>query len=392
MDDIRIAILGDEVGIRNAKRSLKCPQLVGAIYVYDNNLICNGKSDFLEGWDIIIVSFDVPGYSDRLIPIIEDYLSGRNVLIFDYYKLRQANIPFMNVDLVMKNPYHESYDGLILGISHSEWGIIADRLKPGDFAKLSVAGQDIFYNYKTLEYCFENYRDKIARLNTVFIDMYDYSYFNYDASITKKIVNYLGCGGFNAAPHNFERNIDYPGCDYEDLLIQISDVLYGNLDNGAMDAWDMLFETDLGKLYEDRYFGKNDYRFRFDIVTDEQIDAFKIGRYTKERYQETIDENKKYFGMLLDKLIELNPEVKIYLIMMPRYEGVWDKEEAMLSYWKDFFYDTLSEFGQKYKFEFLDYSRDEIGRRRVYYQDEAHFNFLGAMKFTDMLNKKLKGQ
>lgn len=390
MNEIRIAILGDEAGVRNVQLALKYPQMIGATYIYDNDLFSSGPSDFLEEWDVIIVAFDATFYSDHIIPIIYGVIHPEKTLVLDFYQVRRFKVPFMNVDLVMNNAYHTAYDGLIFGISHSEWGIIADRLKPGNFAKLSVPSQDIYYNFKTLEYCCDKYFNKIAGLNTVIFDMYDYSYFNYDASMTDTIANYMGCGGFYKDPHNFEKNIDYPGWNYWGLAGEVKKLVLGDVEQEILDIWDMLFVDDMARLYDSKYCGTNDFRLRFDIVSDEQVDSFKIGSYTRERFMNTIEENKQYFERMLYKLYEINPEVKIYLVMMPRYEGVWEKEQSMVYSWKDFFYDTLNEMRERHSFEILDFIRDDIKKTRAYYQDATHFNFLGAMKFTDLLNERLK--
>lgn len=389
MDEIRIAIIGDEAGVRNVRRALKYPQMVGATYIYGNDLFSTESSDFLKGWDIIVVAFEAIGYSEHIIPIIEGCSRDGSTLILDFYWVRKIKTPFMNVDLVMNNAYHEAYDGLIFGISHSQWGIITDRLNSGNFAKLSVPSQDIYYNYKTLEYCCEYYFDKIAGLKTVIYDMYDYSYFNYDASMTDTIANYVGCGGYHKDPHNFAKNIDYPGWNYWGLVGDVKKLVLGDVEQAILDIWDMLFVEDTGKLFDSKYCGSNDFRYRFDIVSDEQVDSYKIGSYTRERFNDTIEENKKYFDMMLDKLYEINPEVKVFLVMMPRYEGVWEKEETMVASWKDFFYDTLNEMRERHSFEILDFIRDDIRKNRAYYQDTTHFNFLGAMKFTDMLNERI---
>ena len=73
--------------------------------------------------------------------------------------MSKAYIPAMRADRVMTNPLYAEYEGLILGISHAEVGIAANRMT-GNWANLAVSSQDIFYNYKTLEYCIGKYWEK----------------------------------------------------------------------------------------------------------------------------------------------------------------------------------------------------------------------------------------
>nr|WP_297705514.1 hypothetical protein [uncultured Butyrivibrio sp.] len=385
-----MAIIGDRAGISTAINAMKYPQLVGAKYIYDNDLIRNAENSLFDGWDIIIVAFEEGDYADRIIQLINAYRDGDSFIVIDYCKLKRACRPFMNADVVMNNHHYAEYDGVILGISHAEMGILPERLGIGGFANLAVSGQDIYYNYKTMDYCFNTYFDKVKNIRTAIIDMYDYSYFNYDASVTKKIINYLGCGGYNKESHNYERNIDCQGEAFNEMVDRIQKYLKPGYDDELLDVWNMLFETnDLSKIYGSEYLGVQDIKQRIDIVSDENIQQFHIGRYTQQRFEETINENKIYFELLLELLHSINSDINIYLTLLPRFSGVWDKEEILIREWKPFFYELISEYKAKYRFEFFDYCRHEIGKRRELYQDEAHFNFLGAMKFTDMLREDI---
>ena len=57
MDAIKVAVIGDREGVEIASRAIKYPQLVGASYVYNNEMIRSVGSDFLDGWDIIVTAF-----------------------------------------------------------------------------------------------------------------------------------------------------------------------------------------------------------------------------------------------------------------------------------------------------------------------------------------------
>lgn len=390
MEQIKLAVIGDQAGIKDVFNSLKYPQLVGKVFYYDNEMLRTVGGDFLDGWDIIIVAFKESGYAEKLIPIIKLYINNPSVVILDYYKLRWASRPLMNVDVAMNNSYVDEYSGVILGISHGELAILPERLNMGDFANLAVSSQDIYYNLKSLEYCLDKYPAKIAHLKTAIIDLFDYSYFNYDASMTSKIMFYLSSGGYNMDQHNFAKNKDYKTEQYEDLVNKIRHIWKLDYSDDLISIWDTLFEADdLSKLYGSKYMSFNDISRRCDIVSDEQIERFKLGRYTYKWFDETISENKQYFERILEILNNINPAIKVYLVLIPRYAGVWEKEEHLLEFWKEPFYKILDEMSKKYSFEILDYVRNDFAKNRVYYQDEAHLNFLGAMKFTDMLLKDM---
>lgn len=84
----------------------------------------------------------------------------------------------------MADPFHTHYNGMVLEISHAEVGILPKALN-GDFCNLAVSSQDIYYNMKTLKYCIDNYPNKIQDLQYLIFEMYDYTYFNYDVSLSK---------------------------------------------------------------------------------------------------------------------------------------------------------------------------------------------------------------
>ena len=193
MDVLKIGIIGDKEGIRNVYNAIRYPQLIGASYVYDNEMIEKAETGFLDGWEIIVVAFVNGTLGEAIIPIIKLY-RGNSAVILDYYKLRQVSRPRLVADIAMNNPYYENYEGLILGMSHAEVGIIPGRLQLGNVANLAVPSQDLYYNLKTFEYCLSNYPEKISGIRNVIIDMYDYSYFNFDSSMVAKFMNFLGCG------------------------------------------------------------------------------------------------------------------------------------------------------------------------------------------------------
>ena len=90
----------------------------------------------------------------------------------------------------MLNPSHDSYDGVILGLSNVEVGVIPSQFKAA-FCNLAVSSQDIYYNLKTLEYCYENYYEKLKNLKYAIVDLHDYNYFNFDTSLSNSAVKYL---------------------------------------------------------------------------------------------------------------------------------------------------------------------------------------------------------
>ncbi|WP_022773670.1 hypothetical protein [Butyrivibrio sp. AE2015] len=384
MADIRVAVIGDREGIDIANRAMKYPQLIGASYIYNDEMIRNVGSDFLDGWDIIVTAFSNINLGISIENIIKQYRAG-SAVILDFFKLRQVSRPMIAADTAMTNPYYDCYEGIIMGLSHAEMGILPDRLGLGNVANLAVSSQDLYYNYVTLEYCYTKYYEKIKNIKSAVIDMYDYSYFNFDSSKSAKIMNFIGCGGYNKDKHNFDENKEYKGTEFERLVSAVEDYWKLGYDDEALEIWSMLFDTDMSKLFENRYMNVNNISQRVSIVSDEQIEKFTLGRYTQQLFEKTIAENKECFVKIMELLYRINPDIQIYLTLLPRYEGVWQKEEILFSKWKEKFYEIIDGYKAKYKYEMFDYTRNDIGKHRESYFDDSHFNFFGAMKFTDML-------
>lgn len=360
------------------------------IVVIDNHFgpeVIDGEVLKKYDWVILCVETDV------LRKNIYEMLSqamGDDSRILDFYALYRFMVPQMNVDCVMKNPLVDEYQGMILGLSHSEVGILP-RLLEGNWANLSVSSQDLFYSVKTLEHCLTNYFDKIKNLKYVVLDMYDYSYFNYDLSRGKNILSYVGWGGYYLDGHNFALNKNI-NCSFEDAVLKImGQSRFVHVSEEKLRCFGLLF----GNVHE-----KTSYRdwmtpwnvgsmlYRFKMLDANSVlnlsDASKNSIVSK-KFEDTIEENIALFDILLDALYSINPEMKVFVTLIPRYIGSYRKNAEAYSTWKNMFYETIKSFNDKYSFEFLDFTEDEISHHKEYYQDESHFNYWGAVKFTEKL-------
>ena len=97
------------------------------------------------------------------------------------------------VDKVMYNSKDEKVDGVILGLSHALFGINPTYL-PGVWKNLAMPGEDLYCHYKILRKCVDCYFDRIKDLKYAVLDMYDYTVFNYDVSLSKNMLEYLSRG------------------------------------------------------------------------------------------------------------------------------------------------------------------------------------------------------
>ncbi|MBO7179407.1 MAG: hypothetical protein J6V78_03600 [Clostridia bacterium] len=307
--------------------------------------------------------------------------------IISFWQLYKAGLPTRVCDRIMLNPSHDSYDGVILGLSNVEVGIIPSQLK-ATFCNLAVSSQDIYYNLKTLEYCYENYYEKLKNLKYAIVDLHDYNYFSFDTSMSTSALKYLGFGGYNLDAHNFANNKNVEG-EYSNYVERIENLKFDGLNEVNVAQW----SVDFADVYElDDYAGFAsvfvDLSKRKSIVTDQQIAAYKYDRSNVVQiFDKTVKKNVEYLEKLLQLLVKINPEIKIYLTVLPKFVEVEAKDAPQLLKHKNLFYEIVENLSKKFTFEFLDFKKiSEIMYKRNYFFDANHLNYFGAIKLTDEIN------
>lgn len=386
MVELNVVLLGGKKEIEFIEKRVKYPQLISSVHEWDEKLFQNVERDFFDSIDVLILAFEISVLASKVKKIIDEISVGRDIIVIDFYSFRWDIAPLMKADLLMGNPAIDHYDGIISGISHSEVGIIPERLDGGEFANLAVSSQDLYYNYKMLEYCLQKYPEKIGKIHTAVIDMYDYSYFNYDTSLTKQLSLYLGFGGYNKDEHNFERNHNYKGISYEEIVNLVKQDQLKGITSDRLSVWEMLFGDCIYDCFESSELMTRHLQYRTGVVSDSECEEFFLRSVADHCFEDTVRENTEILRKILALLASINPSIRIILVTIPRYEGAWHKEEAMRKNWKDRFESIVDGLAKEIPFEYYDLSRHEIATHRAYFNDPAHFNCYGAMKFTDLLN------
>ena len=387
---INIAVIGDEKGTAEAVKSIKFPEIISSVIIWeDESFYRDFDPDSLCGADILLTAFY---YKTAASQLISDFLSSAIGIpathIWDYYKLTEACSPSMKAEKRLQSlPPGESTDGIILGISHGETGIIADRFTPGHFLNLAVSSSDIYSNYKTLELCCDCYGDRIRALKHLIFEIYDYSYFNYDVSMSSRYPAFLLWGGYDKDEHNLSKNPGYT-MSFKELMDGINRSRYEGISQTSMEVWKMIRSDYVpGERYEERFI---EPRLRFEVVDDEKNSRFKIGSYASKEFSETIRENTEYFKKMLELAYGINDSMNIHVLVMPRFAGAYNIEKDMLSMWKDPFYATIKELQQAFPFTFTDFVGSDFSKEPRHFYDAEHLNIYGAIKFSDMLNEMIR--
>ena len=387
--------------VGNLKDSLLCIKQLeknGANFALAEEFL-NGEPceyDTISVFDVKEEQFDLFVVSEKnaapIADMLKTELSVKAEKILPFWQLYKASLPERICDRVMLDPRYDSYDGVILGLSNVEVGILSDRLK-AKFCNLAVSSQDIYYNLKTLEYCCENYYEKLKTLKYAIIDLHDYNYFNYDNSKSVSAIKYLGFGGYNLDEHNFKKNKNYQG-DYSSYVETLEKLKLEGVNEIAVANWAVNF-PDVHELNNFESFRPacSDLTLRKAVVTDEQINSYAYERGSIVKiFDQTVKENQKHLEDTLKLLYKINPEMKIYFTVMPKFVEVEALDANNLYKHKKIFFDTVDKMVSKYNAEFFNFkTTTDIMYSRNYFFDAIHLNYYGAIKVTDEINKRIFG-
>lgn len=309
------------------------------------------------------------------------YISEQKIL--DFWQMYNAIIPVRRVDRVLMNPCITAYEGLILGISHAEVGLISDLFKV-PFANLAVSSQDIYYNLKALKYAVEKYGYKLQNVKYVILDMYRYNFFNFDVSRTSYAMNYYRWSGVFDDAHHFNES------ECELLEKSILDKRLQGITEHKWNLWEDIF-CDVHQMDGYRNFVTwRDIYLRNKIVEDKDVLEFDFNKsIVRERFEHTIQENIGYFKQLLLLIKELWPEAKILALSMPQYELNLKRSETFYAGWKQEFLKIIREMQKIIAFEYVDYTNHDIAKQKHYWYDYGHLNYAGAVRFTQEINELL---
>ena len=132
----------------------------------------------------------------------------------------------------------------------------------------------------------------------------------------------------------------------------------------------------------------SDLSQRKNVVNDKQIDSYEYNRASiVQVFEKTVKENKKHLEALFNLLFKINPKIKIYLTVLPKYVEVEALDAKQLYKHKAVFFGAVNELKSKFNFEFIDFkTSSDIMYNRKYFFDANHLNYYGAMRLTKELN------
>lgn len=299
------------------------------------------------------------------------------------------------VDKVMYCTDSEKIEGIILGLSHALFGINPDYL-PGKWKNLAVPGEDLYYHYQVLKKCVNSYSNTIKNLQYAIIDMYDYPVFNYDISLSKNIIDYWSMGGYIEDLHHFDKNKNFDRNVEEE--IKKRGFYYSITDERKFQFADKLFdiriiEHEIEYLYMNEPSGNDGFRdyplsLKLDkIISNEPWLPCNLFYMGGKRYPETIKENTIILEEIIKLLKQINPKIKIYFLLLPRFEKIEKYHARILDWEKEEFENIMDHYLKDAYCYYFDFKQcTAINSNRYFFWDAAHLNYMGGIAFTELVH------
>lgn len=361
-------------------------EIIGYTDSYAKLEIFHGRP-FFEVKEIPQISFDylIITMSDRKVS-----LKVKETLIKEYQIPENKIIPYSAImetqHWKIKSRLYDSREirGIILGNSHAAYGFLEDYLEI-PFMNLAIPSQDIFCSCATMDKLLEmrlGVEKKCIGESIQFIvfDLYDYVTFNVDTSQLSVALNYIRHGGM-LIEHNYMHNKNGSGNFVEDCRSELGILVEKN-----EDLSNEIFIND----YDGFQFSNEQW---WHIENNERITWEELnGDPICNIYDATIQENKTVLNSILNKMVKMNPDIKIVFTLIPRYKSMEEiqREMVVMKRWKKYFEKYVAQLCRKYSAIFLNYKYEtKISENHMFYGDPAHLNTSGAMALTSILNQDL---
>lgn len=337
--------------------------------------------------DIVIIGIRDSGIRGFVRRLLGELLGVTKVI--DFYLVYEALLPFMKVDRVMTDPDYHEYRGVILGLSHAEVGIIQDLLKV-PMANLAVSSQDLFYNFATLKYVIEKYSDRFRKMEYLILDMYNYNYFNFDVSLSKFATEYWLRNNGLFEEHNYSHNTNFEN-NFSEIKHHFISKHFNGITEDYVELWNTIFDINKNRQLRSRHYKTCiDIYKRCQCLNKEILDNFDYyPSVVMKRFDDTVDENIVIFNSLMEYANELNPDIKIYVMLMPISKKAWERGRSQYQEWKPEFERIIRNSEECFRFTYFDWLQSDLSFKDVYWQDTEHLNYYGAICFSKYLNNQL---
>lgn len=275
-----------------------------------------------------------------------------------------------------------SYDGIMIGMSHLENGIMLDRMN-GNFAKIGIPSIDIYYICRIVQLLVKE--NRLRGLKQIIFEL-PYYMFNWDISRSTKIIERFPIAYYFGDYHHFGEN--------KDEKIKLDHMLILN----SVMKKKMIKEKDYAtKCYVDVSDGWKKYNELsvnntiFSNIKTSVLEWEEQRKLCEKEYHiwtkmhgNTIEENKSEWKKMIMMLSKKYPNIKIYVAVFPQNPYFVKCHKDEIRRMRAVFYKFVN---CENKVKIIDH----FGYYLPFwcFRDECHLNELGACVYSRILNKEL---
>lgn len=352
-------------------------------------------------FDYIVITARDRGVRDSIIKTIDNKGISKEKII-SFFEIFHED----KISKVMRLNMHTKYDGVIIGLSHAAYGINPKYLS-GNWVNLATTSEDIYYHNEVLKKCFYLYKRNFDALKYIIIDMYDYSFFSVDTSMSAFALPYWIFGGVPDI-HNYNLNFCYGNDIDAELAEKFKEypAYYPYRKEEELIKRSCVFDEEkvfmsIGKYYSDigpMGLGYEDFPNEFSnsghIEKVPKVSAKLLLRSSlnDKRYKKTEKENYIIFKEMIERIKTEAPQTKVILTLIPRYriiEDIHAENKHMISEKKKFIR-IMEEFVDGRTIYYLDLkSEKRISSNYYLWRDEQHVNYQGSIALTSIFDKYL---
>lgn len=407
MNSLRILIYGIDKYTEFVISSINRANIIVGISDSYSRLSSFGDLRFVKDidkveFDFVIITARDRGIRDNVLNSLLDKGIPQKKIISFFEIFHEEK-----VTKVLKRNKNTLLNGIIIGLSHSAYGINPKYLD-GNWANLATSSEDLFYHKEVLKKCFGQYKRNLRKLEYIIIDMYDYHFFSVDTSRSSNALFYWIFGGIPKL-HNYLSN-SFFGSDIEEEMA----AKYYNYPayfperkkedlvlRAEIFDEDSVFSS-IGKYYTDigpMNSGYDDFPNEFsngghiDKVPNIPATAYLKLSADPKLYLETERENKKILREIISLIKKEAPNTKIILTLLPRYKSLEDlhsDSNYMISERIKFIKELESIIDDKSVFFLNLKSEITISDNFYLYRDSQHLNYQGSIALTSIYNNYLR--
>lgn len=373
-----------------------------------SNFSFYGRYPFIKNikgvqYDYVVVTARNRGVRDSILEsLIKQGVPHSKILSF--FELFHEE----KVEKIMEARKEVKFDGLIIGLSHSAYGL-NPRYLSGNWVNLATSSEGIYYHFEVLKKCLTAYKKCFVDLKYIVIDLYDYDYLSFDTSLSSQALLYWVWGGCPEL-HNYQENSIF-GQDIEHELSERYQTLpayYPKRTKEELEIRKKVFNqsyvyanlhkyyTDVGPMNSGFCDFPNEFSNAGHIEETPLIPATALLQLSRKekRFKSTVKENTKILHDMMALLRDEVPNAKVILTLIPRYKELEEihAENRYMMNSKKLFKQEISKYANGESVFFLDMKGNEtISNNHFLWRDESHLNYQGSIALTTVYDQFIRG-